>query len=252
MSNTQEPFNQPEETEIDLREILHLFKQNWIGLIIAALVGGLLALVYTFAFVSPQYESQSMLYILSKTTSITSLTDLQIGTQITADFEVIATSKPVFDAAIDRIEEENNQKFTRGQLNEMVTVTNQTDTRILVIKATSENPTDAAIVANAVAQETANQMAYIMKADPPTTVETAEVSTVPVSPSVPTNTAIGVLLGLLLFIAYIIIRFAFNDNICTEEDIQKYLGLNTLVIMPYEEALDTQKNKKRFFHKKKV
>ena len=251
MSNTNEPSNQPEETEIDLREILYLFKKNWLGLIIAALVGGLLALSYTFAFIAPKYESQSMLYILSKTTSITSLADLQVGTQITADFEVIATSKPVFDAAITRIEQEDNQKFTRSQLQEMVTVTNETDTRILVIKAISENPTDACIVANAVAEETADQMAFIMKSDPPTTVETAEVSTVPISPSVSTNTAIGVLLGLLLFVAYIIIRFAFNDRICTEEDIQKYLGLNTLVIVPYEEGLDTQKKKNRIFHKKK-
>jgi len=83
-----------------------------------------------------------------------------------------------------------------------------------------------------------------------TTVETAEVSTVPISPSVPTNTAIGVLLGLLLFVAYIIIRFAFNDRIRTEEDIQKYLGHNTLVIVPYEKGLDSKYKKRKLFHKK--
>ena len=84
----------------------------------------------------------------------------------------------------------------------------------------------------------------------PTTVETAKVSTVPISLSVPTNTAIGVLLGRLLFVAYMIIQFTFNDHICTEEDIYKYLGFNTLAIVPYEKGLDSNYKKCKLFHKK--
>ena len=52
-----------------------------------------------------------------------------------------------------------------------------------MITATSENPQDACIVANAVAENTATKMGEIMKSDPPTTVENAEVTEKPVSPS---------------------------------------------------------------------
>lgn len=65
----------------------------------------------------------------------------------------------------------------------MLSVSNKSDTRILVISATSTDPTDASLVANAVAEATAEQMAYIMKSDEPTTVEKAEVESTPVSPS---------------------------------------------------------------------
>ena len=95
---------------------------------------------------------------------------------MTADFEVIATSKPVIDGAIESLKKEEGKTFTRKEIANMLSVTNKDDTRILVITATSENPQDACIVANAVAENTATKMGEIMKSDPPTTVENAEVT----------------------------------------------------------------------------
>ena len=120
---------------------------------------------------------------LNKTTSVTSLADIQIGSALTADFEVIATSKPVIDGAIETLKKEEGKTFTREQISKMLSITNKEDTRILVITATSENPQDASIVANAVAKNTATKMGEIMKSDPPTTVENAETPQEPISPS---------------------------------------------------------------------
>lgn len=221
-----------EEMEIDLGALLREALRRWWAFLIAAAICGLLALIATVVLITPQYESQAMLYILSKTTSVTSLADFQISTELTADFEVIATSKPVIDGALERIEEEEGITLTRENIEGMLTVTNAADTRILVITATDSDPSVACIVANAVAAETADQMAYIMKSDPPTTVEEAEVAEEPVSPSLLRNTALGVLLGILLVAVYVTIQYIRNDNIKNQEEVQRYLGLNTLAVIP--------------------
>ena len=88
-------------------------------------------------------------------------------------------------------------------------------------------------------------MASIMKSDPPTTVESAEVSEKPVSPSLLKNTAIGILLGILLVCGVLTVRFIINDNIKTEEDVEKYLGLSTLAIVPYVKGKDKKKEELR-------
>ena len=49
-------------------------------------------------------ESTSSLYILSKTTTLTSLTDLQMGTQLTQDYMVLAKSRNVVESVIQELE----------------------------------------------------------------------------------------------------------------------------------------------------
>ena len=41
-----------------------------------------------------------MVYVLSKETTLTSLADLQIGSQLTKDYSVMITSRPVLEQVI--------------------------------------------------------------------------------------------------------------------------------------------------------
>lgn len=222
-----------EEMEIDLLELFHVLLRKWWLIAVCAVAGAGIALGITVGLITPMYESNAMLYILNKTTTVTSLADIQMGSELTQDFTVIATSKPVIDAAAERIQEEEGIAFTRQQILDMVTVSNKSDTRILVITATDANAEYACMVANAVAEETADRMAEIMKSDPPTTVESAEVSAVPASPNVVRNTAMGFLIGIVAVCGILVIRHLMNDNICTEEDVERYLDLPVLASIPY-------------------
>lgn len=223
-----------EELEIDLLALFRALLRRWWMFAVSGVIFGLLAFIGTQVLITPMYESQSMLYILSSTSTVASFADLQLSSELTSDFEVIATSNPVIDAAVERIREEDNITLTRKEVKDMLSVSNTADTRILVIRATDADPVRACSVANAVAEETAEQMSYIMKSDPPTTVERAEVSGTQVSPSVLRNTAMGILLGFVLVGMYLVFMFIRNDNIKTQEDVEKYLGLSTLAIIPLE------------------
>ena len=64
------------------------------------------------------------------------MADLQVGTELTSDFSVIATSKPVIDGAIKTLKKDNI-KLTRKEIKQMLTVANKTDTRMLSITVTS-------------------------------------------------------------------------------------------------------------------
>lgn len=230
MNNNQLLEN--DEMEIDLAELLRVYLQKWWMIAMAALLGFALAAGITKFAITPKYQSQAMLYILTKTTSVTSMVDLQIGAAITGDFEIIATSKPVIDKAISSIKQSEKITFTRKEIQDMLTVTNQDDTRILQIRAVHENPEYACMVANAIAEATAERMAEIMKSDPPTTVEKAEVESEPISPSLLKNSLIGFMLGAILVCAVLTVHYMMNDNIKTDEDVERYLGEVTLAMIP--------------------
>ena len=65
-----------------------------------------------------------------------------------------------------------------------------------------------------------------------------------VSPSKTKNTMIGTLAGGVLAAAVVILLHLLDDSIKTPDDIERYLGLNTLASLPDQDESD-QKEKKR-------
>ena len=117
------------EIEIDLLELLGEFRRKiWIILGIIILFGGVAGAFSAFVL-TPQYKSTAMVYILSKETTLTSLADLQIGSQLTKDYKIIVTSRRVLNQVIDDMK----LNLTYKDLVEKVTIDNPQDTRILSI-----------------------------------------------------------------------------------------------------------------------
>ena len=218
---------------IDLMEMGLVLLHHWWLLVIGLLVGGVIAGAYTALAITPMYRASSTIYIFNKTTSITSLSDIQLGSQLTVDFQIIAKTREVLEAVI----EDCDLNMSAGALSGSVSVTNPTDSHMLTITATNADPELAARIANSLADILRQQVADVMNTDKPSTVERAVVPTRPSSPSLMGNMEKGALVGLVIVVAFLVIRFLLDDTISTEEDVRKYLGLNTLATIPYDKAL---------------
>lgn len=229
-----------DEMEIDLVEVFQLMLKRWWLIIGCAVVFAAAAFGYTKLFVTPQYEASSMIYILSKTTSISSALDLQLGKQLTVDFETLATSRPVVEKVIDELGLDTEYET----LVRSITVSNPTDTQILKLSVRNPDPVLARDISNAMSDATAEQIAAVMVTDKPSTVEEAVVPRYPVSPNVKKNTLIAGLAGALLVMAIILLGYLLDDRIKTEEDIVKYLELNALASIPLNRGEKTPKKKK--------
>ena len=219
--------------EIDLLEVAKYLLRRWWQLLIFAILGAIVGGLISFLQPST-YTSQSMLYVLSKTTSITSVADLQLGNALSNDFVVIATSKPVLDTAIEKVAQESGYVISRTLAKKMTTVKNEANTRLLTISVTSEYPELSKSLANAIAEATAEQMADIMKSDPPTTVERAELAQGPNSKNLFRNMALGAIIGLVLIAIIHIIIMLSNDKIKTPDDVEKYLEVPVLAAIPLD------------------
>lgn len=231
-----------EELEIDLMELFLVLLRKWKMLVAGLLAGIIIAAVVTMLLITPQYESSSMIYILTKTTSVTSLADLQMGTQLTVDFETLATSRPVIDDVREKLglEDISYEDFIN-----LVTVSNPTDTRILKITVLYPDPETAAEIANAMADSTADRVSEVMSTDRPSIVEEGVVPTAPASPNLIKNGVLGGMLGFLLLAGFVIVRFLMDDTIKTEEDVTRHLQLNTLAAIPLEKGEAPAKKRKR-------
>lgn len=219
-----------DEVEIDLMELVHVLLRNAWVIVLCTVVSAVLVGIVNVVVLTPQYQASSMIYVLSKTTSITSALDLQLSQQLTTDFETLALSRPVVEKVIDDLQLDYEYEEMLG----IVTVENPDATSILRIVVTNPDPELAAEISNAMADTVASRIAEVMITDKPSKVEDAVVPVKPVTPHKVKNTALGGLLGAFAAAALIILLHLMDDTIKSEEDVKKYLGAETLAAIPLE------------------
>lgn len=224
--------NKDDEIEIDLSSLFHaIVKKLWI-VILCTLLGAGVAGSYTKFLVTPMYSASSKIYTVSTSKNKeqynnNELTDLQVGSQLVQDYQELATSRPVVQKVIDQL----HLNISYEELKNMIEVLNVgNESRFLEINVKNEDPEKACSIANGLAKGVQEQAVIVMHTDKPTISEEAIVPKNPIGPNLLKNTVLGGLLGAIIAIAIIVIRYLMDDTIKTEEDIEKYLGLNTLAV----------------------
>lgn len=221
-----------DEIEIDLVELFFELLKYWKQIAVSTVLVAVIALLISKFLMTPMYESTSELYVLSKSTSITSLTDIQMGTNLTNDYIVVVTERTVLEQVIRNLSLSMDYK----DLGDEITVNNPSNSRILQITVKDANPELAKAIADELADVSAAFISEKMDQDPPSIISYGYQDGKPVSPSILKNTIIGALLGFVLAAAVIVLAYMFNDTIMTADDIEKKLGLNVLGSLPLEEA----------------
>ncbi len=222
------------EIEIDLKSLLLELLASWKIIFLAGVIAGGLAYAYSSFLVVPQYESTSELYVLSKSTSITSLADIQMGSSLTNDYIVIVKGRPVLDQVIANLQLNETYKSLYGK----ISLENPSNSRVLKITVTDADPNIAKAIADEVAEVASAYIAEKMEQDPPNIIQKGYADGQPVSPNVIKNTVLGAMAGFVLSMAIIVLANLFNDTIATPEDVEKKIGLNVLGTLPLEESED--------------
>jgi capsular polysaccharide biosynthesis protein len=229
-----------ENDEIDLMELFFEILGHWKMIILSTILVAAMTFVYSKYCITPQYESTSELYVLSKSTSITSLADINLGSKLTSDYIVVLTGRPVLDQVIENLDLKMSYKGLAGK----VTISNPTDSRILEITVRDSDPNRAKLIADEIAEVSSGFIAEKMDQDPPSIIQYGYADGGKVSPSIRKNTMMGALFGAVIAIAFVIIIFLLNDTIVGQDDVEKKLGMNLLGSLPLEESNNDLNDKK--------
>ena len=227
-----------DEVEIDLLQLFRALKKRILWIVGAGVIMGGAFGLFSKVAITPQYTSTSMVYILSKETTLTSLADLQIGSQLTQDYKIIVTSRPVISEVIDKLKLD----ISYENMVSKITINNPNDTRILSITAQDPDPVMAKDIADSVAKTSSEYIGDIMEMVPPKVIEEGTVSDKKASPSNGKNAMIGAMLGIVLVCGLTVVEELLNDTIQTEEDVEKYMGLTVLASVPLREG-EAEENK---------
>jgi len=148
-----------DEVEIDLRELYYALKKRVLVILAAVLAGAVIAGAATKLLMTPVYSATSTMLVLTKETTLSSLADLQIGSQLTKDYNILITSRTVLQDVVDEL----NLDMTYKELMECITIENPSDTRILSITAIDKDPKMAKKIADTLAKTSADFIGHHRK-----------------------------------------------------------------------------------------
>ncbi len=223
------------EIEIDLMGLLlRLKKKIWIILLVTVIfaLGGFVGakLLHT-----PMYSAVSQVYVFQANVGagMMDTNTLTVATQVRRDCALIIQGESVAREVINRL----GLKTTPERLMSSIKVTTEENTRILNLQYTGADAQQAALIINTVREVAAEQIAELMDMDVLRTVYEATVPEVPSNMNTKRTVVMAAALGLALSVVVLVVFFLLDDTIRTEDDVQNYLGLSTLAVVPVSDDL---------------
>ena len=220
---------------IDLIELAGVLLRRWWIIVLSALVIGVAAFGYTRLFVAPLYQASTLMYVnnsdisLGATSFTISNADLTAAQKLVNTYLVILKSR----TALNEVIEEAELDYSYEQLSKMISASAVNSTEVFEIVVTSTSPAEAELIANTIADVLPDKISAIVNGSDVRIVDYAVVPSHRYSPSYTRNTAIGLIIGVILSAAVIILMHMMDENIHTEDYLTTaYPEIPLLAVIP--------------------
>lgn len=224
--------NQNDVIEIDIVELFGVIVHNLWIIIVSGIIVASAALLISYFFITPKYESVTKIYVINKSNSDTmTYSDLQAGSTLTKDYKELVKSRPVLEEVLA----ETGVDIELKDLEKQITVEVPTDTRIVSITVEDKDPYEARVLADSIRVAASKHIQSVMDTEAVNVVEEANLPIEKSSPHIGKNTVIGYIIGLLIAMAIVVIKYMMDDTIKTPDDVEKFLGVSVLGTIPYSE-----------------
>lgn len=232
--------------ELDLKELLMLFWNKKVKILLIVAIFMLIGVIYTIGFVTPVYTSSTTLLLaksessISKTDTITA-TDITLNSKLVSTYSTLVQSKSVLRQVISNLGMDINEE----ELKKSITVSQEKDTEIIRLSVTNENATTAAKFANEIAKVFIERVSEIYKINNVQVVDEAETSTSPSNINHVKDVIIFTFIGAVVAVMYVLIANMLDTTIKSAEEVEKEFKVPVLASIPLYDFEPAKKGGKK-------
>ena len=221
------------EETIELRELLEILLKRKLLIIIMTVLCTVAGGVYSVFLITPMYNAETTMMVngAKNMTDIASSLDIgsiNLSQKLVVTYGEIVKSRIVLEQTIDSLKLD----MTYEQLLRKTTAQQVGGTEILKIAVQDEDPAQAAIIANKISDVFVKEVMRILKVNNVETIDKAIPIEKPVNVKTALNTAIAMILGLMMGVFTAFVLEYMDNTIKTENDVQKHLDLPVLGLIP--------------------
>ena len=203
--------NREEGIQFDIVEMLRELWRNILVIILVAVLSGTIMFGWTFFFVKPQYSATATLYVNRSSFSLGgtnfSITSNLSQTTLVDLYMLIIQSRTTLEEVIDEAGLDMSSNALRGMIS-----TTDTGSGAFDLTITSSDPVQAELIANTIAKLLPDRIANIIDGSSVRIIDYAIIPSSRSSPDYINSTVMGILIGVAVSMAIILLRFYFVHN----------------------------------------
>lgn len=222
-------------------QVMKLLKKNIILILVSAIVFAGAFFGYTKLLVPNTYQSTVKFCV---STTIKGSTASDVVTNLAYAQRLVNTSIEMLDtnSFYSKVADKLSQRYSAAQLGKMITFSVLNDTEVFQAQVATQSQTEAKLIADTVAEIAPDVITEYKKDAQLKVVDPALVPQTPVAPNPVINTALGFLLGLILSVAFVLIRSYFDIRIKSNDEALAAMGIPVLAYIPNFESMFRQHN----------
>lgn len=228
------------DDEIELSELFRLLKINRVLILIVTLVFTVLGLTFTKFMIKAEYQSSATLIVNNRQAENQSITsdEIRSAQNLASVYSIIIKS----DTVLEQVIQKNGLDMDVEALSKRISVTSVDNTQVIKISTKTKDPELSQKITASVVEIAPDFIVDMVEAGSVKIISEASFDDKPVSPNLKMNTLVSMILGLMLSTAYVLMNHMLDRRIKSEKEIERYLELPVIGIIPNETKLEGHKN----------
>ena len=218
--------------ELDLKELLMLFWNKKIKILLIVAIFILIGAIYTIGFVTPMYTSSTTLVLATSNNSASpntiTTTDITLNSNLVSTYSELVKSKDVRRKVISNLGIDMDEE----ELKNNITVSSVKNTELIEISVVDKYATNAAKIANEIAKVFSDKVAEIYNINNVQVVDEAEVNNTPSNINHVKDIVIFAFIGVVVAVMYVLIANMLDTTIKTAEEVEKQFKVPVLASIP--------------------
>lgn len=214
---------------IDLLEVARAILKHLKLIILLCVVFGAAGFFGTKFLIAPKYTASTSIYLTPQINDTGSLdyNSQMANSKLVTNVVNLMTQNNVMSEVAKDVGMEN-----ASSVKKCISVTNESNTEIVTVTATTEDPKLSKDIANDTVSTFIRTMQKNLNVRNIEVVDKAKLSYIPSGPNVKKNTFSATMVGFVLGCGYATLRFLFDNRLRTKEEAEKYLGIPVFCEIP--------------------
>lgn len=237
-------MDETREIDIDLRKILYMMKSKVIFIVLATILVGSAAGIFTHYFIQPIYKATISMTVYNNpervvVDSAISNMDVSAAKSLVGTYMFVLNSDPV----MEKVAQELNIGSSSA-IKGYVSTSAVDETFAFRVTVSCTDPKLASDIANAIAKYAPDEMQKVVKVGGVSVVEKAKQPRAPSSPNLKKNVLIGCAIGFFVsFIGFFVYEM-FDSTITNARDLEREFNLPVLGTVPSLDKVEKKDDKK--------
>ncbi len=222
--------------ELDFKELFSIFWSKKVQIILIILIFAVLGAIYTMTLVKPKYTSSTTLVLVQAesnkgntvTTESITTTDITLNSKLVSTYSELIKSKNVLRQVMSNL----NLDLNEEEIKKNIKVKSVSDTALIEISVTDENPKYAEKLTNEIANVFVQKVSEIYNINNVYIVDKAEFPTEPSNINHLKDIIIFAFAGIFFAFVSVFIINLLDTTVKNSEDIEKKLGISVLASIP--------------------